>query len=153
MSVCSLQPPLAMVLYGLAVVPMAESLREAQPDVLQPWYADDAAMVGPASGLAATMRLLMQHGPDRGYFPEPAKSVVISRPDARPVLEAALNEFNFSFRDGARYLGGHIGDAASRLSWLHSKVAAWVDGVHALASVACSHPQSAYALTAHFRCS
>ena len=39
--------PLAMVLYGLALVPLAEHLREEVPSVLQPWYADDMAMSGP----------------------------------------------------------------------------------------------------------
>ena len=38
--------PLAMVLYGLAIVPLAEMLREAETEVVQPWYADNKAMSG-----------------------------------------------------------------------------------------------------------
>jgi hypothetical protein len=37
--------PLAMILYGLALVPLAKILREAVPEVLQPWYADNIVMV------------------------------------------------------------------------------------------------------------
>lgn len=36
--------PLAMALYGLALVPLVTFLRRAAPSVIQPWYADDAAM-------------------------------------------------------------------------------------------------------------
>ena len=38
--------PLAMALYGIALLPLAELLRKEYPNVLQPWYADDAAMQG-----------------------------------------------------------------------------------------------------------
>ena len=50
--------PLSMVLYGLALLPLAEALRTAVPSVVQPWYADDAAMSGPAKGVAEAMELL-----------------------------------------------------------------------------------------------
>ena len=62
--------PLSMVLSGLALTPLAETLRAAVPTVIQPWYADDAAMAGPVSGIAAAQRLLLELGPRRGYFPE-----------------------------------------------------------------------------------
>ena len=40
-----------MVLYVIALLPLAEALRKEFHDVLQPWYADDAAMQGgPGSG-------------------------------------------------------------------------------------------------------
>jgi hypothetical protein len=41
--------PLAMILCGVALLPLSESLREAEETVLQPWYADDVAMVAWAS--------------------------------------------------------------------------------------------------------
>ena len=51
--------PLAMALYGVALLPLAELLREAQPAVMQPWYADDAAMMGFAERVAACFELLI----------------------------------------------------------------------------------------------
>ena len=39
--------PMAMMLYGIAILPLAEMLQKEIPDVLQPWYADDSAMLGP----------------------------------------------------------------------------------------------------------
>jgi hypothetical protein len=36
-----------MIIYGVALVLLSEQLRQDVPLVLQPWYADDMAMVGP----------------------------------------------------------------------------------------------------------
>ena len=55
--------PLSMVLYGLSLTPLAEAIRNAVPRTVQPWYADDAAMVGPIPSLATAQRLLLQLGP------------------------------------------------------------------------------------------
>ena len=38
--------PLSMVLYGITLVPLAEELRAADPGLLSPFYADDAAFDG-----------------------------------------------------------------------------------------------------------
>ena len=69
--------PLSMVFYGIALVPLAEELRAADPGLLSPFYADDAAFGGLARHSAQLLKLLMKRGPERGYFPEPAKSLFI----------------------------------------------------------------------------
>ena len=63
-----------MVLYGIALLPLAESLQKEFPDALQPWYADDVAMQGPPARVAACFKLLWKLGPMFGYYPEPEKS-------------------------------------------------------------------------------
>jgi len=105
--------PLSMVLYGLALVPLAENLRESVPEVLQPWYADDAAMAGPVQGIAKAMRLLADQGPARGYYPEPAKSIFLCNPTDDATAREVLAEFAFRHLDGHRYIGGFIGTPAS----------------------------------------
>ena len=40
--------PLSMVLYGITLVPLAEELRSADPGLISPFYADDAAFDGSA---------------------------------------------------------------------------------------------------------
>ena len=55
--------PLAMLLYGLALSSLAEELRAAVPGVVQPWYADDAAMAGRASEVSSLMEALTRLGP------------------------------------------------------------------------------------------
>ena len=66
--------PLAMALYGIALLPLIEHLRSRHPRVLQPWYADDGAMRGTGRDVAACFQELCRVGPQYGYFLEPAKS-------------------------------------------------------------------------------
>jgi hypothetical protein len=137
--------PLSMVLYGLALTPLAEAIRQAVPQVVQPWYADDAAMAGPVTGIRTAQHLLLELGPPRGYFPEPDKSILIT-PTARPpsALEP-LEEFNFQQSDGHRYVGGFVGSGEAEAVWVDPQVQQWIEGVHSLAKAARRYPQTAYA--------
>ena len=66
------------VLYRITLVPLEEELQAADPGLLSPFYTDDAAFDGLARRSAQLLKLLMKRGPDRGYFPEPSKSLFIS---------------------------------------------------------------------------
>ena len=66
-----------MVLYRITLVPLAEELRAADPGLLSPFYTDDAAFDSLARRSAQLLKLFMRRGPDRRYFPEPAKSLFI----------------------------------------------------------------------------
>jgi hypothetical protein len=137
--------PLSMVLYGLSLTPLAEAIRREVPTVVQPWYADDAAMAGPVDDIATAQRLLLELGPRRGYFPEPEKSILIAPLDTLPSALDALAEFQFQRSDGHRYVGGFVGSGAAEAAWVDPQVEQWVDGVTALAIVARRYPQTAYA--------
>jgi hypothetical protein len=65
--------PLSMIVYGLALVPLAKILHDEFPVVLQPWYANDTAMEDRVSDVARVMDRLKEAGPARGYYPEPEK--------------------------------------------------------------------------------
>jgi hypothetical protein len=137
--------PLSMIIYGVALTPLSEQLRRDVPGVLQPWYADDMAMVGPASGIASCMALLEANGPARGYFPEPSKSILICRPADQDAARMNLSDFDFQYRDGHRYVGGFIGTNEARTQWLEPMIADWVFGIKQLAKAAQRFPQAAYA--------
>ena len=66
-----------MALYGIAVLPLDELLRKEFLEVLQPWYADYAAMQGAPLRVAKSFKLLTEVGPMFGYLPEPEKSFAI----------------------------------------------------------------------------
>ena len=51
---------------GITLVPLAEELRAADPGILSPFYADDAAFDGLAQQSAQLLKLLMNRGPYRG---------------------------------------------------------------------------------------
>jgi hypothetical protein len=137
--------PLSMVLYGLALVPLAATLRKEHPTVVQAWYADDSVLQGRVSRVAAAMTLLQRLGPERGYFPEPAKSIFICSPDDREAAATGLEAFNFKYHDGHRYVGGFLGTDEALSQWLAPKIQQWVKGVESLAKVARRYPQTAYA--------
>ena len=88
--------PLAMFVYGISMVPLAEFLRAEVPSLIQTWYADDCSMGGRVSGIATAMKLLLEKGPQRGYFPEPAMSIFIGQREDTPRAKAVLAEFNFA---------------------------------------------------------
>ena len=61
--------PLAMIAYGIGVLPLIQELREAHPRVTQPWYADDAGAVGTFADVQAHFQDLQVRGPARATFP------------------------------------------------------------------------------------
>jgi hypothetical protein len=61
-----------MVAYGIAILPLIRILKAAVPDVHQPWYADDAGAGGKFERIRLYFAKLQEHGPPRGYFPEPS---------------------------------------------------------------------------------
>ena len=58
--------PLSIVLYGITLITLYEELRAADPGILSPFYADDAAFDGLAQRSAQLLKLLMKRGTDRG---------------------------------------------------------------------------------------
>lgn len=89
--------PLSMLLYGLTLVPLAKSIRKATQQVVQPWYADDMAMAGPASTINTAVKLLMRYGPDCGYYPEPDKSLLVCvDSEDCSTCSQMLREYNFN---------------------------------------------------------
>ena len=100
--------PLSMVLYRITLVPLAEELRAADLGILSPFYAVDAAFDGLAQRSAQLLKLLMKRGPDRGYFPEPDKSLFISDTPGQKAgvkRELAAEVLILNFVSGSRYLG------------------------------------------------
>ena len=72
--------PLAMILYGIGMLPLTLQLKAAVPTCLQPWYADNAAVGGSFDDVKKVFSLLLTTGPTRGYFPEPTKSILVVKP-------------------------------------------------------------------------
>ena len=66
-----------MALYGVALLPLAEILQKEYPSVMQPWYADNAVMMGTIRPVVGCFKRLLEIGPDFGYHPEAAKSYFI----------------------------------------------------------------------------
>ena len=131
--------PISMVLYGITLVHLAKDFRAADPGLLSPFYADDAAFDGWAQQSAHLLKLLMERGPDRGYFLEPDKSLFIS--DTPGQEESARREFSaeelaLNCFSGSKYLGAYLGPQEELEAWVKPQVEAWDHGVRVLSKIA-----------------
>ena len=127
-----------MVLHSIILIPLAEELRAADTGLLSLFYADDVVLESSARQSAQLLKLLMERGPDRGYIPEPAKSLFIS--DTPGQEEAAKREFEaegsaLHFVIGSRYLGGYLGPQEELEALVRPQVESWAHGVRVLGKI------------------
>jgi hypothetical protein len=139
--------PLAMILYGVALLPLVEKLKEAVPEALIPMFADDAAAVANFTHCASCLEFLCAKGPIYGYHPEAEKTKVICSAADEAEAKAAFlaRNLNVQVSRGERYLGAFMGSAVERDKWVLGKAAEWAECVRILASIAKRYPQTAYA--------
>ena len=120
--------PLSMVLYGNTLVPLAKDLKATDPGLLFPFYADDAEFDGLVQRNEQLLKMLIKRVTDRGYSPEPAKSLFIL--DNPGQEEAAKREFAkeklvLNFVSGSWYLGEYLGPQDQLEAWVKPHVEAW----------------------------
>ena len=93
----------------------------------------------------AHFRDLQLKGPDRGYFPDPTKSILVVSEKNVPRAKEYFCGMGVQVVIGSRYLGGFIGEQETEEQWIKAKVEGWAESVRTLAGVARKHPQSTYA--------
>ena len=130
--------PLLMIFYGITLVPLAKELRVAHPGLIPPLYADDVAFRGLAQPSAQLLKLLMERGSDRGYFPEPAKSLfILNTPghEEAPKKYFEAEGLSLNFVSWSRYLGAYFGTQEGLAAWVKPQVEAWAHGVRILGKI------------------
>ena len=114
-----------MVLYGITLVPLVEELKEVYTTILYPLYPYDVAFDGLVRRSAEQLHMLLDQGPDQGYFPEPDKLILI---DNNPKdKEATRREFeqagsNINHIYGSLYLEDYLGPRGELEECLRPKV-------------------------------
>ena len=73
--------PLAIIEYGIGILPLINNLKREIPEVTQPCYADDSADLGTFAIIETYFDSLTRQGPGCGYYPELFKSVLIVHPE------------------------------------------------------------------------
>lgn len=129
--------PLAMIAYGLGLLPLIRQLKTEFLHAFQPWYADDSAVAAKFDVIQALYNRL--------YFAEPTKSILIVAEHNIEKAKEYFADLGFKIKTGSRYLGGFIGEETARAEWLQSEIDEWTNAVHLLAAAANKYPQSAYA--------
>ena len=137
--------PVSMVAFGLGLLPLIQQLKNELPEVIQPWYADDAAACGSFDSLERSFELLQTLGKPFGYYPQPAKCKLVVPHRLSSAAEPTFASTGFTVTTSARYLGGHLGDKDDRDLWLQEAIAPWTHAVLQLAEISIDSPQTAYA--------
>lgn len=72
---------LDMVACGIEVLPLIKRLKLTYPDVTHPKYADNSRALHTFNNYERYFNSLKRHGLDRGYYPDPTKSILIVHPN------------------------------------------------------------------------
>jgi len=67
------------------------SKETANDDVEQVWYTDDSSAVGSLAGVKKWWEYLQANGPDFGYCPKPAKTILLIKDSSQ--MQAAQKIF------------------------------------------------------------
>ena len=136
--------PLAMLFYGISLIPLINLLKE-RGSCKQCWYADDGGALGSLAELKLWMEALIQLGPMFGYFPEPAKSVIVVDGAHISAAKHIFESTGVQVSTGHRYLGSFIGSEEDRQQYLRKQVKNFADSVGKLAEAAETYPHEALA--------
>ena len=83
-------------------------MREAVPEALQLWFADDATAAGRAEYNSKCVEYLVINRPEIGYFLEPEKSWYVCKEEDEEVAKQAFVDrgLPINYTRGQKYLGG-----------------------------------------------
>ena len=137
--------PLAMALYALSVQPLITSLQAAS-STKQCWFADDACGAGSVLEIKKWWGVLNSLGPVFGYFPNPKKCWIVSKPDKEASVKEVFKDTAVNVTvEGQKHLGAVIGSQEYLEEYVSEKVTNWVSEITKLAEFAISQPQACYA--------
>ena len=121
--------PLAMIEYGIGILPLIRELQNAHPRVTQSWYDDDAGAGGTFQQVQEHFRYLQARVPAQGYYPELTKSILVVALGNVARAEEHFRGLGIRVVTGHRYMGGFIGDADAERGWLRDKIRGWMESV------------------------
>ena len=133
-----------MMLYAVAILTLLYSLKNPKRWT-QNWYADDSACVATLPSLHAWFNQLLSSGPELGYIPQPAKTVLVLGPSCVNQATSLFADLGIKAVSGSRFLGGFASEHSMASDYVAQKVRMWFDCVWHLSDVAKVQPQTAHA--------
>ena len=107
--------PIAMVIYGIGILPLIKELKVEFPWVTQTWYDYSAGALSTVAKFKLYFNLLKWLGPGRGYYLKPSKIVLIVHLDNIEAVKLFVLSHRFKVCTVTHYLGDFIGyDKAKR---------------------------------------
>ena len=113
--------PLSMMLYTVAILPLIHCLKNPKRWI-QNWYADDSACVATMPSLHAWFSQLSSSSPDFGYFPQPAKTVLVVGPSYVNQATSLFSDLGIRVVFGSRFLGGIVGERSMADTYVAKRV-------------------------------
>ena len=131
-----------MAIYAIATVPLIKRLSQ---EVTQIWYADDAASMGKIHQIREWWSQLLKHGPGYGYFPNAAKTWLITKDKHLSLAQATFDSTGIQITTRGRpYLGAPIGCNEYVESFVCDQAAQWSSELEVLTEFTKSQPHAAY---------
>ena len=127
--------PLAIVTYGIGVLPLIKQMKTAYLDVIQTWYDDNLGALGTYKNIRLYFISLKQFFPGHGYSPKPSKSVLIAHLDDPETIRLFGLRHGFKVCTAARYLDGFIGDDESACYWLQDHTFKWEKEIRSIREI------------------
>lgn len=139
---CTQGDPLAMCIYGIAILPLIEKINRS--DVTQKWYADDGNVAGKLSSLRHLFDDICKHGPPHGYSVNAPKCQLIIKDDALQEALSCFSGTNVEITLGTRVLGSVIGNSETCNLFIDKKVKEHVGMLTKLSEFASVSPHASY---------
>ena len=141
--------PLAMPMYGLALLPLIQKVNPSL-SVTQCWYADDASAAGTISSLREWWNALVNEGPKFGYHVNSLKTHLLTKDGHQSKAATFFGETGVNISsEGKPHLGAALGTSTFTELHVRGKVEKWCEELSHLSTIAESHPQAAYACFTH----
>ena len=133
-----------MGFYACSLTPLVSSFQHLKKEMpKQVWYADDGAAGGTLIQLKDWWVHLCKEGPCFGYFPKPAKTVLVVKDGLEEEARKMFPGVTVS-SVGHRYLGSYIGTDEGKENFIQEKIVEWEEDIKALSIIAATEPQAAY---------
>ena len=132
--------PLAMAMYGVALLPLINLVKDDM--VTQKWYADDGNAVGSLESLVALHQKLQKHGPAFGY--KLTKCNLIVKESSLEKAKKSFDSIDIEIVPGHRVLGSTIGSKAACDEFREKVTTEYQHQVEKLAIHARKSPQNLY---------
>jgi len=142
-----------MAMYALSTWPLMQALSNetANDEVKQVWYADDSSAVGSLAGVKKWWEYLQANGPDFGYCPKPAKTILLIKDSLMQSAQKMFEDDGIKITDqGDRLLESVIGTESFREQYIKNKVEGWVNDIQLL-FIMCTRWSSSSILSIHQR--
>ena len=139
--------PIAMLAYGLGLLPLIRDLKHQYTSLFHSWYADDGAAAGRLQVLAQFYKDAERLGRHYGYYLNPDKCIIITTQENLATAHRIFRKYRFNpdnIVTGKRYLGGYLGDPAGKEQYLKDKINQWVLSLSRLSAACHQCPQAAY---------